>query len=142
MRNDTCWDYLRAFPPISVRLAARRKITVSSVLALSNRELAIRTNIPLSRIIEISESFSWDDVTISEAERFCEACEFDPTIYAHRERQMTLISRCLKTQVNRAPRFLRKSPSWPTEFMPLLKRLQQYQALLRGSNQRPTNALS
>lgn len=115
----SCWKWLEAFPPITVRLAARGGAG-RAVVALSHQEIAIETGIPLARIIEISESFDWRGVTISEAEAFCRACNFDPTNAADRKRQRDYIRICQKKTPGRAPHFLTSSPWWRSQFLPLI----------------------
>lgn len=118
-----CWEALDATPPIMVRLAARSRLPTGGVRAMSAEEIAIRADIPLARVIWISEQFSWDDITTGEVRRFCAICDFDPTNFAHRNRQYDYIRTCRKRNQNCPPRFLTKHPSWETEFLPLIRRL-------------------
>lgn len=119
----TGWGWLREFPPIIVRLSARFAVAGKNVRAPSHREVAISAGIPLARVMAISESFSWDNITVKEAERFCAACGFDPTNARDRRRQITYIRSCQTKHPGRPPHYLQCSPFWPTEFLPLIQRL-------------------
>lgn len=126
--TPTFWQSLRQFPPILVRLSARFVIGGKNVRALSHREIAIASGIPLSRCNAIGEAFSWDDITIAEAEGFCAACNFDPTNAQHRERQRDYTRLCQTKYPTRPPHYLRNSPFWTTEFLPLIQRLKIFSA--------------
>lgn len=117
------WEALEAFPPILVRLAARRCVAGKNVVALSHQEIAITAGIPLTRVVQISESFSFDDVTVGETRRFCAACNFDPTRPADRERQREYLRQCQIRQMHQPPYYLRHSPWWESQFQPLILRL-------------------
>ena len=67
------WKVLKRFPPVLVRLLAREPVARKHVRALSDQEVAIRAEMPLKRISEISSMTSWDMVPVGEAERFCRA---------------------------------------------------------------------
>lgn len=106
-----------------VRLAARRSTGGKHVVALSHQEIAIASGITFARVLEISESFDWRRVFISEVEAFCRACNFDPTCAGDRERQREYIRRCQKQSPGRPPHYLMCSPFWATQFLPLIHRL-------------------
>jgi hypothetical protein len=132
------WDALRSFPPIMVRLAARRLVAGKNVAFLSNREIAIVSGITLDRVLDISQSFSFDEVTVGEAERFCRACNFDPTSAADRKRQREYIRICQKKTPGQLPHFLRSSPHWEAEILPLIQRLRSHQTLSTASKPSPS----
>lgn len=134
------WEALEAFPPIFVRLAARRRVAGKNVTALSHEEIAITTGIPLERIVEISESFTWENVTIGEARSFCRACEFDPTRAEDRERQREYLRSCQKRYPDRPPHYLRNSPWWNSQFQPLIHRLKSIRMPSIDSEPQPSLA--
>lgn len=117
------WAYLSAYSPLMVRLCARRPIGGKHVAAMSTQEIALSSGLPAARIAEISLSLTWDDVTISEARRFCSACNFDPTRRLDRDKQARYVIACRKNP-NRIPHYLRVSPHWESEFVHLLRHLQ------------------
>lgn len=136
----TFWEALEAFPPIFVRLAARRVVAGKNVVALSHQEIAIISEIPMARVIDISQSFTFDIVSIGEARAFCRACNFDPTCASDRERQREYIRRCVKTHPERPPHFLVASPWWETQFLPLINLLKSRASLSTASGYSPSPA--
>jgi hypothetical protein len=122
------WEYLKQYPPALVRLCARRSVGAKHVVAVSAQEIAILSGLPVSRVVEVSQSLSWDDITLSEARKFCEACGFDPTVGLHRKRQAIYLLVCRKKRPNQPlqpPKYLRASPHWRTEFLPLIQSLRE-----------------
>lgn len=117
------WAYLDNYSPLVVRLCARRSIGGKHVVALSSQEIAITSGLPALRVAEISWLLEWDEVLVGEARRFCAACNFDPTSRLDRERQAAYARRCLTYRPNQYPEYLRQSPLWQTEFLPLLRHL-------------------
>lgn len=109
------------YPPRLVRLMARRKIGFKRVVALSNEELAIRSGLPPGDIKRISQELSWDKVTFGEAKRFIEACSFDPTSSADRNR----VSAYIRQDGGPRFRYLRESPLWDSYFKPLMAGLKR-----------------
>lgn len=106
-----------------VRLCARRSRGGKNVVALTDPEIAIDSGLPLSRVLEIGEMTDWGDVTVSEAERFCSACRFDPTSAVQRKRQAIYVFVCQKKRPNKPPHYLQASPHWETVFLPLIQKL-------------------
>lgn len=140
VRSLTFWQALHAFAPIMVRLAARRVVAGKNVVGLSHQEIAIETGITFARVLEISESFDWQCVTIGEAEAFCRACNFDPTCAGDRERQREYIRRCQTKHPGRAPHYLTCSPFWATQFLPLVQRLRSRMTFSTASEPSPSVA--
>jgi hypothetical protein len=88
-------------------------------MAISDADMAIRSGIPIDRIREISQMESWENVPVNEARRFFAAGNFDPTKAEHRARVVKYQQICTKR--NATPfHYLRRSPKWETEFLPLL----------------------
>lgn len=119
----TLWSYLEAYSPLMVRLCARRSIGGKNVVALGSQEIAIASGLPAGRIVEISWSLDWEEITIGEARAFCAACNFDPTLRDHRDRQSRYAHICRKRYPNQLPQYLLRSPFWRTEFAPMIERL-------------------
>ena len=112
------WNFLAAYPPPYCRLFAKEAGGGMSDLSVTDAELAIRSGIPLSRIREISRCPTWNDIPTEEMRRFFEACNFDPTNATHRER-VKQYERVCKTRKTVPFHYLRRSPKWETEFLPL-----------------------
>jgi len=117
---NSFWDYLEDYPPPLVRLLARRPISGKHVVALENEEIAIAAGFSVDRVIEISKSNDWRDVTLGEMQDFCKACRFDPTDCFDRNR-----ARAYKERPSVKWTYLKKSPSWESFFVPLIRHLQQ-----------------
>lgn len=128
---------MQAVPPIVVRLAARRG-TGKVCAALSHTEVAIAAGLPLSRVIAISQMFSWHAVTLGEAESFCTACRFDPTLNQDRNRQLSYVNLCQRKYPGLPPYYLSHSPYWRTEFLPLIQRLKSRMNSLPDLKRQPS----
>ena len=123
--SKTPWQQMHANPPALVRLCARRRLKRKTVRAISLQEIAIASGLPLARVQVISQSLNWEGISIPEAERFCAGCNFDPMNPVDRNRQSAYRRSCK----NQPFAFLRKSPWWETEFLPLINRLPQIKKL-------------
>lgn len=106
-----------------IRLYARRTFSPKHVRAVSLQEIAIASGIPLARVKEIAQSVTWDGITITEAEHFCVACNFDPLNPVHRNRQAAYERTC-KHRPHKL-QFLMKAPWWETESKPLIEKLRR-----------------
>ena len=118
VKTRNLWDFLEAFPPPYCRILAKQPGGGMGDLSITDAEIAIESGIPLSRVREISQQPSWDSVTQDEMRRFFSACKFDPTKCADRMRVYRYNKICEK---RKTPPFhyLRRSPKWETEFLPL-----------------------
>ena len=116
----SAWKHLADHPPVLCRLLARRRIKAKQVVAMSSQEVAISSGLPLSRVIEISRLTSWDTVTVAEAERFLAGCGFDPLKAEDRNRKNAYQRSC-KNRTKFV--YLKSSPLWKTEFVPLIRLL-------------------
>tara|TARA_Y100000004_G_scaffold74375_1_gene83539 strand:- start:277 stop:639 length:363 start_codon:yes stop_codon:yes gene_type:complete len=114
------WKNLKKFSPSLVRLLARRSVdnSKSKVEAISNQEIAVLAQMPVDRVIEISMTSEWDNITVGEVQSFCKACCFDPFNSADRNRA----SAYLKSGATFA--YLKKHPHWNTFFKPLIHHVQ------------------
>lgn len=110
------WAALSKFPPYYVRLLAK----TGPCTLLSDADIAIASGIDLQRIRQINVLPSWDTVTVSELLRYTTACNFDPTRALDRGRIHRYEMKCKKENT---PLFgyLRKSPRFESEILPLLK---------------------
>lgn len=122
MRKTNPWKILSSYPPVLVRLLARRRIDGKHVRAISTEEVAILAGLPLPRVREISAMTAWDAVTVGEAERFCLACGFDPLNATHRNRYRAYERGCRIRPQGQWFAYLRSSPWWQSEFIPLIQR--------------------
>jgi hypothetical protein len=126
IKRKSGWKFLASYPPAKIRLMARRRMAGKTVRAVSLQEIAIASGLRLARVKVISQQLDWVGVDILEAERFCAACNFDPLNPDDRNRQFAYERSC-KTRKRRFA-FLRKSPWWETEFLPLIESLRHRRA--------------
>ena len=119
--SKNAWRILHDDPPALIRLCARRRVRGKTVRAMALQEIAITSGLPLARVQVISQSTSWDGITIPEAERFIAGCNFDPLDPADRNRQSAYERSCKTSRSKFA--FLKKSPWWLSEFLPLIQLL-------------------
>ena len=61
------WRTLEKFPPVLVRLLARRPIATKHVRAVSDEEIAISAGLPLSKVKHISKQAQWSAMPIGDA---------------------------------------------------------------------------
>jgi len=115
MRNSV-WELLDKYPPSLVRLMARRKVGVKQVVAMTDQEIAIRTELPVERIEQIYWEPNWDNISFGEVREFIRACNFDPTLAADRNRANAYIHQ------KGGPKYLylKESPLWSSLFFPLI----------------------
>lgn len=121
----TFWQALEHYPPVYVRLLAKKGTLGRAIYALTDAELAIMTGMTIERIREISRMLTWDEVTLGECRSFCDAARFDPTVGSFRKRVYNYRARCQK--LNQIPfHYLRVSPKWESEFLPLIRLLSSH----------------
>jgi hypothetical protein len=118
--KQTPWQILIKYPPVFVRLYAKERTGQRMHCALSDQEVAIRSNLPVDRVRKISRMTSWEDITIGDAKRFCKGCNFDPFNYLDRNRISAYSRRGTYA-------FLRRSDHWDSTFLPLIKIFQDAQ---------------
>ena len=104
--NKSSWGYFGLYPPVAVRLYARRKVACRRVVALSDEEIAMSSGLSLSKIRELSRMITWDDITMSDARLFCIGCNFDPTNSEDRNRAESY------QRMGGTFAYLRRSPHW------------------------------
>lgn len=119
--RKSAWKLLSEHPPALVRLYARRKFAGKNVVVMTMQEIAIASGLPLQRCIEISKQATWDGITVTEAERFIAGCGWDPLSYVDRNRKNAYARSCQKTKSKY--HYLRSSPLWKAELLPLIQLL-------------------
>lgn len=115
------WQHLDEYPPYYVRLWAKSGPNT----ALSDAEIAIGSGIEINRIRQIKIMTDWRAVTIGEAMRYTLACNFDPTNGATRRLARNYDYRCRVTNNTRPYRWLRRSPKFESEILPVLAILRE-----------------
>lgn len=113
------WEYLDAFPPPYCRCLAKEPGSGRCDMAVTDAELAIRSGIPIDRVREISRMENWDAVSLGEMRAFFKGSNFDPTNAECRQRISQYQHKC-QTRKTVPFLYLRKSPKWETELLPLL----------------------
>lgn len=116
----------RRFPPVVVRMLAR----VPRGRPLTSLEISKASNIPVARVDSISRSTSWQGIDIYEMQAFCSACRVDFASRKSMKRVDTYI-RGVTINGKRVPptySYLRKSPDWEKEFLPLVLILKELNA--------------
>lgn len=119
-KEITFWAALQAFPPYYVRMLAK----TGHAAALTDADIAIASGIDINRVREIKCMANWDSVTFGEILRYTTACNFDPTRHKDRHRAKKYEYVCQKRNVMPF-KYLRKSPKWESEMLPVLRLLQQ-----------------
>lgn len=118
LSNRTCWEFISAYPPPYCRCLAKKQGSGCGDMSITDAELAIKTDIPLARIQAISRMEDWAEVTVSEMRRIFSAINFDPTSSRDRARINRYQNVCQKRKTTPF-RYLRMSPKWESEFLPL-----------------------
>ena len=108
------WRILEKFPPVLVRLLAKKAVATKHVRAVSDEEIAIRGGLSLDKVRHISKQTLWDIIPIGDAERFCIGCGFDPFNCYDRNRAMAY------NRTSASYTYLKVSPYWSTTFKPLI----------------------
>lgn len=98
-------------PPILARLLARHK----NGPPLSDIEISDRSRLTIVKVHAISQSLSWDDISITEMRRFMEACNVDIENPVQFNRVMAYLRRPTW-------KYLRTSPLWRAFYLPLIQR--------------------
>lgn len=118
----TLWRVLEDFPPYYVRLLAKRPGSGLQDMALTDSDIAILSDIPISRVRAISTSLDWRGITIGEILAFTAACNFDPANCKDRARVKRYEYACKKRNA-RPFQWLKMSPKYESELLPLLRML-------------------
>ena len=113
------WDMFQKFPPPLVRCLARRKVAGSHIVALSDEEIAMTADLSLDKGKEISQSITWDGLSVKDAKNFCKACNFDIFNSLDRNRAGAYLRKGAKFL------YLRSSPYWGDTFLPLIKLMRE-----------------
>ncbi len=107
------WQAFMDYPPVIVRLLAKRRVGKHAIRAISTEEVSIAADLPMARVQEIQSQLDWQDVSIIEAEQFCRrGCNFDPVNGADRNRAIAYFVSCRHKHPNQTFLYLRASPWW------------------------------
>lgn len=111
----TLWQKLERFPPIVVRLLARRSQVSGGIVALTTEEISKRSGLSALEVQSLSWLSSWDTVPVSKIRKFSEACGVDFSSRVNMREQSAYI--------RRSPTFkyLSKSPDWEIVYQPMIK---------------------
>jgi len=112
------WACFDEFPPIFVRLLAREKIRnkngkTSAVRVLTDEEIAINAGMDVFDVRSISQMHDWSEISVGEAKKFCQGCNFDLFDWQVRNGAYALAS-------NGSFAYLRSSPEWIKKYKPML----------------------
>ncbi len=109
------WQRLDRFPPLVVRLLARRRQVSGGVVALTVEEISKRSGLSALEVQSLSWLSSWDSVPVSKIKKFSEACGIDFASRVNMREQSAYI--------RRSPTFkyLSKSPDWESTYQPMIK---------------------
>lgn len=113
------WEILEAYPPYYYRLWAKR----SPRVALTDAEIAIASGIDLNRVRAIFRMENWHAVAVGELLSLMAACNFDLLDRRQRHRAAHYDYICKKRNVTPF-QWLRESPKWESEFLPLIRQMQ------------------
>lgn len=107
-------DKALRFPPIACRLLARHQLNHNRVFAMSDAEIAVRSQLPMGQVKHIGWSLSWDEIPFGQMIRFLNGCEisFDDRDSVKRNTMMMNSGTFL---------YLRKSALWDSQFCEMVK---------------------
>jgi hypothetical protein len=116
--KKTPWEILEDYPPALVRLLARKQFSPKHVRAMSDQEIAVGAELPVSEVRKISRMTSWDNIYMSKIKSFCSGCNFDPFDCYDRNRARAYTRSSAKFS------YLKQSNLWQDTFLPLIKVLE------------------
>jgi hypothetical protein len=129
----TLWRVLEEFPPYYVRILAKRPGSGLRDLGLTDADIAISSNIPISRVREINRMHNWHAVTLGELLAYTLACNFDPA--NPKDRCRVKQYEYLAKKRGYVPfQYLKKSPKYESEILPILHLLKSKQRQAQSSN--------
>lgn len=128
----TLWQVLEKFRPCYVRILAKRPGSGLRDLGLTDADIAISSGISLSRVREINRMINWHECTVGEVLAYTTACNFDPANPVDRARVNQLTYVC-KKRGTKPFQYLRKSPRYESEILPILHLLKSRQTPSRQS---------
>lgn len=108
---------LRRFPPAICRLLARRAVGRTSVVAMTDREIAAASQLSMADVKSLSITFSWDDVPVRKLVAFTRGCGINLDDSAALKKHEVLKKKGTFT-------YLRRSREWESLFLPIIKELQ------------------
>lgn len=113
------WTHLKRYPPPVVRLLARTG--GRNPKAMTDADIAVRSNLPLSTVVMIYNQPSWDHVCVKHMTQFCQACGVDFGSTA----SMRRINHYARAQRSGKWSYLRRSPDFNTLYLPLINETKQ-----------------
>jgi hypothetical protein len=107
-------DKAKRFPPIACRLLARHQLHHNKVAAMSDSEIADRSQLSMGQVKHISWSLSWDEIPFGQMIRFLRGCgiDFDDRDSVKRNTMMMNGGTFL---------YMRKSPLWESQLRDMAK---------------------
>jgi len=113
------WDRFDRYPPPLVRVLARKR-EAKRAFELSDQDIAVRAGMPVTRVIEIASTPTWDGISFGEVKSFCRGCNFDPLDSKDRNRAMAYTRLVSKGQLSFS--YLKKDPvRWNSYYKPLIR---------------------
>lgn len=114
----TFWKKADLFPPVRVRLLARR---CPGGPPLTGTEIAQRTGLSQMTVAAISQQTDWRGIDLPTMRLFLGACGLDFENAVALKRANNYLRGKIKKGVRVLPRltYLQNSPSWESEFRPL-----------------------
>jgi len=118
--RPTIWQTINRYPPILVRLLARK----SHGAALSTMEIAEISGLSPAAVEAISQTLSWDGITVSQLQSFLKGCKIDLFNPRQRKRIEVYLRGKMINGQRKPPnyRYLKKDPLWLTYYQPLMLR--------------------
>jgi hypothetical protein len=110
----TIQDKLDNFPPVLVRLLARRKLSRGHSEPLTDDEIVERP-LTIAEVCDYSRAVNWNGIPVVKALAFLRGCGLDIDDADAWRRTMTYLS------LNPTFNYLRESPQWKEYFLPLIQ---------------------
>jgi hypothetical protein len=104
---SSLWKKFDRFPPLVVRLLARKKLR-GRVVAMTDHDISVASGLSAAWVKYLSWSLTWDDVPVLIARDFMRGCGVD---FGDAE-AMRNHTRYLKTKGRFD--YLKRSPDWPS----------------------------
>jgi hypothetical protein len=105
---------LERFPPIVIRLLARRRLGTRTV-PLTVAQIAAQSGLSVGEINALSRLTSWAEVTVDSMAAFTRGCGCNLD-----DRDWLRKNTAYMAGVRSAPRYLRQSSDWETVFQPMI----------------------
>lgn len=103
------------FPPVLVRLLARRKLSRGHSEPLAEVEIGLRAHLDQLAVTNYSKQTNWSAIVVPDALAFLRGCGLDIDDVAAWRRTMTYLS------LNPTFNYLRESAQWKAYYLPLIQ---------------------